>query len=421
MWNAANISHFKKQFYMDKVKNSLKPICFVKNIMMGCDPEFFFADKQSGQVIGSEKVLDQRFDVRGVIIDGVQAELNPSASYCRELLAGNISACFHRLQAQMAAGGIMNCAVKIDTLVDISQQELDSLSESSRMFGCAPSNNIYSEGKDKTSVIKADPKKYLKRSAGGHIHLGNAYQQYLEPRYIETAKTDWATAERVASAQKVEKALKQMPDTVVAVLDIVVGNTCVLLDRSAGNAERRANYGRAGEHRIKPYGVEYRTLSNFWLRSYPLMSFVTGLCRFAVHLVAESTPDNDYVKALFDAVPREDVIKAINTNDRVLALANWKKIQDIITAVADENTGAEFYPIRKANLKLFYHFILRIKHGGLEYWFREEPMEHWCGNYNARGGWESFAKNTIAADLSRYTIDLNTLGKEKARKAILPV
>ena len=386
----------------DKVP--LKPIKFIKNIMLGCDPEFFFA-KKNGEIIGSEKVLKKEDKQNHrLVIDGVQAELNPSPSYCRQLLASSIHDCFVNLRESLNRRGI-DAIIKVDTLVNITQEELNSLSQGCQVFGCDPSTNIYNEGSDKTSQIKVDPKKYLKRSAGGHIHLGNAYHSYLENEatYLKRAANgETNLLEYIKIGKRIEQALKTSPDILVAVLDIVVGNTCVLLDRDDGNKERRANYGRAGEYRVKPYGLEYRTLSNFWLRSYQLMSFVTGLCRFAVHCVSESTPENDYVKALFEAVKRDDIVKAINENNVELAMANFKKIEPILLASADEASGYNFYPIREATIKYFHHFVFRIQQTGIKYWFPTEPIDHWCGTYGYFGGWEAFCVNTIKADLEHY-------------------
>jgi hypothetical protein len=300
--------------------------------------------------------------------------------------------------------------VKVDSLVDITRQELNSLSENCQVFGCDPSTNIYSEGADKTSKIKVDPKKYLKRSAGGHIHLGNSFEQYVDNKFADSADSGLREYHKIAL--RIKQALKKSPDIMVAVLDIVVGNTCVLLDRAEGNKERRANYGRAGEYRMKPYGIEYRSLSNFWLRSYQLMSFVTGLCRFAVHCVSESTPENDYVKALFNAVKREDIVKAINNNDFDLAMKNFKKLEQFFIDAADEGTGHDFYPLRKRTLKYFHHFVTRIQQKGIEYWFPDDPMTHWCGHYDQLGGWENFCDGKIYNDLSKYSIDLAN-GKKK--------
>lgn len=391
-------------------KTGLKKIIFIKDIMMGCDPEFFFADK-NGKVVGSEKVLTKS-DNRdhGLVIDGVQAELNPAPSFCRELLASNIQGCFRDLRNVLQRRGI-DVAVKVDSLVDITQAELDSLSEESKVFGCDPSTNIYEGGESK---IKVDPKKYLKRSAGGHIHLGNSFKQYLDKKY-EVYPSDKALENFHKVALRIDQALKKSPDIMVSVLDIIVGNTCVLMDRSKGNKERRANYGRAGEYRVKPYGLEYRSLSNFWLRSYPLMSFVMGLCRFAVHCVSESTPENDYVKALFNAVKREDIVKAINENDFDLAMKNFKKIEQFFIDVADEISGSAFYPLRSSTIKYFYHFVFRIQKKGIEYWFSQDPMAHWCGQYGDNGGWENFSDNIIYDDLAKYDIEER---KRKRLKAV---
>lgn len=396
---------------MSAYTKKVRPLRFFQSINLGCDPEFFFT--QNGQVIGSEKIMrDGAIGEKGhsqVVIDGVQAELNPLPSACRESLAYQIAHCFRNLKLTFQDRG-MQVAVKCDPLVEITQEELDSLSEGSRVFGCAPSINIYEGGESK---IKVDPRKYLKRSAGGHLHLGNYYAGYLPDEFNANYHDQHACAKRT------ENALKTMPEIMVPILDIVVGNTCVLLDRFEGNKERRANYGRVGEYRVKSYGLEYRSLSNFWLRSYPLMSFVFGIARFAVHLVEQSTSDNDYVKALFDAVPRADIVRAVNENDFDLAWANFKKIEEILMDAAGEGEYPErYYPIKRSTIKLFHHFVKRIKKKGLNYWFPQEPMDHWTGlapnTYASRGGWESFAHNYVKPDMDKYQA---WLVKVRARKA----
>ena len=393
---------------MSAYTKKVRPLRFFQSISLGCDPEFFFT--QNGEVVGSEKIMTNgAIGPKGhsqVVIDGVQAELNPLPSACRESLAWQIATCFANLKTTFANQGIQ-VGVKCDPLVEITQRELDSLSEGSKVFGCAPSINIYEGGESK---IKVDPKKYLKRSAGGHLHLGNYFQNYLKSE---------GTNEIYECARRTEKALKEMPEVMVPILDIVVGNTCVLLDRVEGNKERRANYGRVGEYRVKSYGIEYRSLSNFWLRSYPLMSFVFGIARFAVHLVEQSTPENDYVKALFDAVPRANIVKAVNENDFDLAWANFKAIEEILMDAAGEGDAPErYYPIKRSTIQLFQHFVKRIKKKGLNYWFPAEPMDHWTGvapnNYGAKGGWENFARNWIKPDMDKYQA---WLVKVRARKA----
>jgi len=213
---------------------NLKPLYNGHSIMMGCDPEFFFVDGR-GKVVGSEKVLPKNglkfkepsnscygyyendYNKPIFIIDGVQAELNPEPNTCRALLGNDIHLCFRQLRSMLKKKG-QNLTLSFDPLVSITQNELDSLSEKSKVFGCAPSSNIYQTRNQ--ARIRVNPKKYLKRSAGGHIHLGtDGYQRNLR------------------------KKLKNA-EIVVPILDAIVANTCVLIDRHPGNKERRVNYGR---------------------------------------------------------------------------------------------------------------------------------------------------------------------------------
>jgi hypothetical protein len=411
---------------------SLKPLTFYQSALIGADPEFFFENKKTGAVVGSEKVLPadglngnpegangayrprpgyELVDVESVkkhskfIVDGVQAELNPNPSTCRALFGNEIARCFRQLREEILKKR-PDVAVSFAPMVKLSQEELDSLSEASKVFGCAPSSNVYTKGPDKTSQIKADPKKYLGRSAGGHIHLGNGYFTYLLPANEKVYKNDDPTS-CYQLALRTEKALKGDVEKMVKILDIVVGNTCVLLDRDPSNAERRKNYGRAGEHRVKEYGLEYRTLSNFWLRAYPLMSFVTGMCRLAVLIVEQSTDTNNYVKALMTAVNMDDVTKAINENDFNLAYANFRKIEPILLRATKGSFLHGSYPIHENTIKYFHTFVAY----GIDYWFKENPMDHWCNLGDGHGrGFESFLELTVAKVPAKSVlpvIDLN--------------
>lgn len=360
----------------------LKPLDYSRDVMLGCDPEFFFTGS-NGATTGAEKILPEAgltykpgtythdgnyTSLNGttskIVIDGVQAELNPRPNPCRANLANEISACFRDLHKTLKDRGI---SVSFKPVVEISQEELDSLSEKSKTFGCAPSTNVYAQS---TSKISVDPKKYLKRSAGGHIHLG------------------WNFSEEN------KKALKNL-EVMVPILDIIVGNTCVLMDRNPANKERRKVYGRVGEYRVKDYGLEYRTLSNFWLQSYQLMSFVFGLSRLAVHVVAHSTETNNYAKAIMDAVKREDIIKAINTNDFALAYSNFLKIEPILCEMTGRDTAN--YPFNKDNIACFHWFIKK----GVTYWFKEDPLHHWVTLPEGHNtGWETFRDTKVIADMN---------------------
>jgi len=386
-------------------KLKLKPLLYGGYVNMGCDPEFFFTRK--GKVIGSEKVLPQEglksteYWGGKFVIDGVQAELNPSPSTCRAAVGNAIRACFKDLHTKILKDNA-ELSADFSQCIEVSKEEMDSLSEKSKIFGCAPSTNIYNEGKCKTSVIAVDPKKYRGRSAGGHIHLGI----YPTANYSYSYGYDDNN-----SKNNLEKEYLKLAEILVPVLDIVVGNTCVLIDRAESNKERRKVYGKAGEFRTKSYGIEYRTLSNFWLRSHQLTSFVFSLSRLAVHLVQQSTKENDYVKALFDAVKREDVVKAINENDFDLAMKNFKAIEDILVMACEGNFGN--YPFSRGHMNHFYYFVNK----GVDHWFIKDVMKHWIDCPETHGhGWERWLECVVAGEYKKLKIDLN----ESKYKNVVP-
>jgi hypothetical protein len=193
------------------------------------------------------------------------------------------------------------------------------------------------------------------------------------------------------------------PKNLVPLLDILLGNTCVLIDRNEFAVERRKVYGRAGEYRTPKHGLEYRTLSNFWLINYQMMSFVFGMARFAYIITVNDLvyPEKKYGKYILSLVDQEDVIEAINNNDFDLAYKNFKKVEDVIVELAGcQYTGR--YPLNATTIKEFHHFVKK----GLKYWFKNDPMQHWVKHPDKeivenRYGWESFATNTVRVDMNK--------------------
>lgn len=371
------------------------------DLQLGCDPEFFFT--QDGKVIGAEKVLpangilsSEKTRVQGsganagswdnpkaFVLDGVQVELNPKPTYCRAHIGNQLRVAFIALKEHLAKVGDGKIKASFSSVIEIDQRELDELSEKAKVFGCAPSLNQY----DKGATVSVDAATYLKRSAGGHIHLG--LEPYLIPHHAR----------------------------LVPLMDIIVGNTCVMIDRDPEAATRRLHYGRAGEHRLPKHGLEYRTLSNFWLRSYPLVSLVLGLNRLAVGVLKTTikTPNNyeNYSKwdAEVDLLKRVDmanITKAINTNDLELAKENWLGVREFIkehVTAKLSGYGSGGYPLNDAHLPAFDYFLKKIEEHGLEYWFPDDPMEHWTsiteGHYN---GWETFLSKDVSKKMNAESL-----------------
>lgn len=358
----------------------MNPLSFQQNILMGADPELFIED--SGKIVGSEKYVPEAGIIAPsggkTVRDGVQVEVHPAPASCRAYFTNNLSYCFKQLVASLKSQS-PNATLNFSQVVKLSKEEMDSLSEQSKIFGCAPSNNIYG---NEQSKIKVNPKRYLKRSAGGHIHLSSYHNDLPELT-----------------------AMLRTPDPLIPVLDIILGNTCVLLDRNPNNVERRKVYGKAGEHRIKPYGCEYRTLSNFWIRATPLASMVMGLARFASNLVQQNRTgiaNYNYVDTLKSLVSQEKVVQAIQENNFELAMENFSKIESFICECAQNHINS--YPINPATIKPFHYFVKR----GLDYWFKESPIHHWTVSYHDGhgAGIEAFLQGTVKNDMINNKKDL---------------
>lgn len=374
----------------EKSVSKTKPIAYEPNIIMGCDPEFFF--KRKGRVIGAERVIsldrkkspnlwddpDYKKTNGNIIIDGVQAELNPVAGTCRESNAYRISKLFIELDKQLKVKFKPEEMVSIclDQTVRISKSELAKLDPKNQVFGCSPSFNAYGE---EIQLDAVNPLEYRKRSAGGHIHIGTGTQ------FKNT---------------KDMKNPTEATNRFVRLLDIIVGNTCVLMDRDAGNKERRRMYGRAGEYRLPAHGIEYRVPSNFWLQSYTLMSMVFSLCRFAYAVSKSGQAD-----LFLNAVSEKDVRHAINHNDFNMATKIFSTIEPLLLGTTPEGmTEGAPRILAGPHMKYFKHFIDMIDKNGLEYWFKGDPIENWLKhNTGSRpySGGESFLAGPVKRDLLR--------------------
>lgn len=121
------------------------------------------------------------------------------------------------------------------------------------VFGCEPDFNAW------TNRINPSPKPPhpFMRSAGGHVH-------------VETTLP---------------------PTSVVRNLDLFLGVASVLMDKSGG--PRRKLYGMPGAYRKKSYGVEYRTLSNFWIFDDKLIEWVWNETNRALFALRDGYRCND--------------------------------------------------------------------------------------------------------------------------------
>lgn len=311
-------------------------------ITYGTDPEGFF--KRRGEIIGSEHVIPEQ-GFAGAIRDGVQFELNPPAARSVRDLAVGISTTFQALRQRLRQ--YPGVEFHFGTLVDVSRKELDALSPNTRVLGCMPSYNAYGD-----RPITVDASVYTKRSAGGHVHVGI-----------------------VGSSIYRDNGLVDERQRLAPYFDVFVGSPSVMLDRDPGAVERRENYGRAGEYRLPEHGFEYRTTSNFWLRGYPLMSFVFGMANLAAAAFHAELTEGEIEETLGKAIEIPNVIEAIDKNDFGTALINFGALYPFF----DRHVPKGVFPIDVGNFDKFCTFAKDVYANGLDKYFPETTIvDRWC-------------------------------------------
>lgn len=155
----------------------------------------------------------------------------------------------------------------------LNQKYLET--ENAQTFGCDPDFDAWLQ--DINSKPKADDPTL--RSAGGHIHIG-----YENP--------DQDTNEAIIKA-----------------MDLFVGIPSVIMEPEN---KRKELYGKAGAFRPKGYGVEYRTVSNFYLHSEGLIRWAFRNTMSAVDFLNKKGVDE--LNSL-----QGEIVQAINTNNKDLA------------------------------------------------------------------------------------------------------
>lgn len=353
------------------MSNVLKRILSSSSPQHGTDPELFISQtvgkvRKRESIIASEVVIpadgltDTSGDYRNyskVTRDGVQVELHPSPSTCRQSLSYYIGHAINMLQKHLTtinAERGTNYHLNFSQTVKLSKSDMDAMSPDAKQLGCTPSKNVYGHASPIVEGEKIDV-----RSGAGHVHVGT-----------ELLK------------------MGVDPERMVKIYDVLLGNTAVLLDRDPGAIERRKLYGKAGEYRLPKHGLEYRTISNFWLRHYVLESFVFGMSAVAhncagvslgrpawyTNSYSSTTWFEDADKILMENVDLRQIEKAINENDWELARNNYERWVKPFLAqtTTDKNRGIDSYLI-----KPFDYFVDQIRRAELA--GNPDPLSVWFG------------------------------------------
>lgn len=259
------------------------------SILVGSDPEVFVRDHGKivsaiGRVPGSK---DRPHQTRNGFVqpDNVLAEFNINPAGTKQGFVKNLNAVLADLREFVPEISIQASHV-------YSLDELKAFGEAAFVFGCDPDFDAYNGG---NANAKPEAVNLGLRTAGGHIHLG-----YLDAGQDEDM--NWKCRRTICC-------------------DVVLGLPSVILDK---DTVRKELYGKAGAFRPKVYGLEYRTLSNFWLQSEELMQWAFDGAQESVARFMELAP------LLDDQALQHLVRDAINNSDKKLARSLCRDFKVII-------------------------------------------------------------------------------------------
>ena len=200
--------------------------------------------------------------------DNVAVEFNiPPADNVYQWFA-NVSTARNTLekliQTKLGYSFSKECAVSFDT------KELKH--PNALVFGCEPDYNAWKLVENRKP--QATDKNL--RTAGGHIHVGSPVDMV--------------------------KGVRNM--------DLFLGVPSIILDDSQGSVKRRELYGKHGAMRPKPYGWEYRVLSNFWVFDDKLIYWVWNATNLALNFRHTFTKKEE--KIITECIDNGDKVVASN-------------------------------------------------------------------------------------------------------------
>lgn len=213
------------------------------DILVGADPEvFMFQNGKAVSAFGAiQGTKDNPFKVKdgAVQVDGMALEFNIDPAMSAEQFKENIRSVMRQLQ-EMVPGYELNPVPVAHFGFDyINTQPKEAVE-----LGCNPDFNAWYDGQPNPKPDAAMPF----RTGAGHVHIG------------WTNKADIYDPDHRNACIMV---IKQM--------DYYLGLGSLLFD---ADNQRRQMYGAPGAFRYKPYGCEYRVLSNAWLKDDNLIRWV---------------------------------------------------------------------------------------------------------------------------------------------------
>jgi len=240
----------------------------------GADPELFIFDGDNrpvpaGRFIPGTKQEPYKVRDGAVQRDGFAAEFNIDPVQSFEEFDRKFTSVIYQMRGMIPN----DHTLKAVPYVVFDEEIFNSADDLDKVLGCDPDYNAWENSVNLPPDTSETP---FARCAGGHLHIGWDKNQDIG---------DW---QHISLCQDLVKQL-----------DWYLGAWGTIKDK---DLNRRTLYGKAGAYRAKPYGVEYRVLSNFWVLDSSLRLSVWNRLQKAISDMA-----NNFHPELFETA--SDVLR----------------------------------------------------------------------------------------------------------------
>ena len=244
-------------------------------LTIGADPEVFLIDSKSGDYvssigkIGGSKQEPRHLDRPGFALqeNNVAVEFNIPPAKDIKSFVESIQWSIAFIKNEVVAKGLEVTIIPAALFTDA-----ELLHPRAQSAGCDPDFNAWTK--------KMNPRPKVAegnlRTGAGHVHIGIS----PKPKFSREA--------------------------FIKSLDLNLGIGSVLLD---SDVQRKSLYGKAGAFRPTSYGLEYRVLSNFWLKTTELTEWVYNQTHAAYSMVEQRG------EKFFDDISSE-IQSCINNSDK---------------------------------------------------------------------------------------------------------
>lgn len=231
-----------------------------EQLLIGTDPEFFlFKDGKPisghGLIPGTKDKPHTMTHETTCQLDGVACELGIKAAADCATFSNRIQSALNFAESMLPRGTVLKPVPSVFFDKTYYDKEIP---EDCKVLGCTPDRDAYNDGKINPIPSIVSNINGVMRTGGGHIHFG------------------WTKNEDVNSEDHINNCI-----LVIRNIDYLFTFYERLWDN---DVQRRQMYGKPGAFRVKPYGCEYRSPSNAWLRNPQTQRFVFELARYAFWL-----------------------------------------------------------------------------------------------------------------------------------------